>query len=117
MFRFHKIREQEDRTGSASKGRGVAQIMYIHGSKCKNDKIFLNFENPLVKKRTFTNQKASTKTWNALVSVIFSLWLLCSLLLGSKPFSFLLLDFLGFLMAVKTVKSKILPLEANTIGR
>jgi hypothetical protein len=40
-FLFNKIREQEDRTGSARKqgGAGVAQTMYTHVSKCKNDKI------------------------------------------------------------------------------
>jgi hypothetical protein len=44
-FLFNKIREQEGRTGSAWKwgwGRGwgkVTQTMYIHVSKCKNDKI------------------------------------------------------------------------------
>jgi hypothetical protein len=46
-FLFNKIREQEDRIGSAWKlgGRGgswrweVAQTMYTHVSKCKNDKI------------------------------------------------------------------------------
>jgi hypothetical protein len=37
---FNKIREQEGRTGSAWKLRGgekVAQIMYTHVSKCKNN--------------------------------------------------------------------------------
>jgi hypothetical protein len=42
-FLFNKIGEQEGRTGSAQKqgmwGRGVAQTMYTHVSKCKNDKI------------------------------------------------------------------------------
>jgi hypothetical protein len=42
-FLFIKIREQESRTGSAWKlgqgGVGVAQTMYIHVSKYKNDKI------------------------------------------------------------------------------
>jgi hypothetical protein len=38
-FLFNKIREQEGRTDSAWKWEGVAQIMYIHVSKCKNDKI------------------------------------------------------------------------------
>jgi hypothetical protein len=37
---FNKIREQEGRTGSAWKGGGeVAQTMYTHLSKYKNDKI------------------------------------------------------------------------------
>jgi hypothetical protein len=40
-FLFNKIREQEDRTGSAQKlaGAGRWQTMYTHVSKCKNDKI------------------------------------------------------------------------------
>jgi hypothetical protein len=38
-YLFKKIREQEDGTGSARKGEGVAQTMYTHVSKCKNDKI------------------------------------------------------------------------------
>jgi hypothetical protein len=37
-FLFNIIRE-EGRTDSARKGWGVAQTMYIHVSKCKNDKI------------------------------------------------------------------------------
>jgi hypothetical protein len=38
----NKIGEQEVRTGSAWKcGRKVAQIMYTHVNKCKNDKIKL----------------------------------------------------------------------------
>jgi hypothetical protein len=48
-FFFYKTREQEGGTGSAQRLEGggrergrkkvVAQIMYIHVSKCKNDKI------------------------------------------------------------------------------
>jgi hypothetical protein len=43
-FLFNKIREQQDRTDSAWKGvwgkeEMVAQKMYIHMSKCKNDKL------------------------------------------------------------------------------
>jgi hypothetical protein len=37
-FLFNKIRKQEGRKGSAPGGE-VAQIMYTHVSKCKNDKI------------------------------------------------------------------------------
>jgi hypothetical protein len=40
-FLFNKIGEQEGRTGCAEKRRGggekVAQAMYIHVNKCKND--------------------------------------------------------------------------------
>jgi hypothetical protein len=36
-FLFNKIREQECRTGFAWKWVEVAQTMYIHVSKCKND--------------------------------------------------------------------------------
>jgi hypothetical protein len=49
-FLFNKIRQQEGGTGSAQKlggrGRGkreVAQTMYTHVSKCKNDKIQKNW--------------------------------------------------------------------------
>jgi hypothetical protein len=35
MFLFNTFREQEDETGD----REVAQIMYTHVSKCKNDNI------------------------------------------------------------------------------
>jgi hypothetical protein len=41
-FLFNKIGEQEGRTGSARKWgerEDVAQTMYTHASKCKNDKI------------------------------------------------------------------------------
>jgi hypothetical protein len=40
-FLFNKVREQEGRTGSAGKQEWgeVAQIVYTHVSKCKNDKI------------------------------------------------------------------------------
>jgi hypothetical protein len=40
-FLFNKIGEQENRKGYAWKGEGeeVAQKMYTHVSKCKNDKI------------------------------------------------------------------------------
>jgi hypothetical protein len=39
-FPFNKIREEEGETDSAWKGWGeVAQTMYTHVSKCKNDKI------------------------------------------------------------------------------
>jgi hypothetical protein len=42
-FLFNKIREQEGRISSAWKwggqGRDVAQTMFTHVSKCKNDKI------------------------------------------------------------------------------
>jgi hypothetical protein len=39
-FLFNKIRGQEDGTGSAQKGWGkVAQTVYKHVSKCKNNKI------------------------------------------------------------------------------
>jgi hypothetical protein len=41
IFRFNKIREQEGGAGSAQKWGWVgvvAQIMYAHVSKCKNDK-------------------------------------------------------------------------------
>jgi hypothetical protein len=42
-FLFNKIKEQEGRIGSAGKwGKGcgeVPQRMYIHVSKCKNEKI------------------------------------------------------------------------------
>jgi hypothetical protein len=40
-FLFNKIREKEGGTGSAWKWGvgGVAQRMYTHVSKCKNDKI------------------------------------------------------------------------------
>jgi hypothetical protein len=39
-FLFNKIRKQEGRTGSAWNCQGeVAQTMYTHVSKCKNDKI------------------------------------------------------------------------------
>jgi hypothetical protein len=38
-FLFNKIREQKDGTGFAQKGGEVAQTMYTHISKCKNDKI------------------------------------------------------------------------------
>jgi hypothetical protein len=40
-FLFNKIGEQEGRTGSTQKQRvgEVAQTMYTHVSKCKNDKI------------------------------------------------------------------------------
>jgi hypothetical protein len=42
-FFFYKTREQEGGTGSAWKlGVGVAQIMYTHVSKCKNNKIKKN---------------------------------------------------------------------------
>jgi hypothetical protein len=39
-FLFNKVRKQEGRTGSAQNQGGgeVAQKMYIHVSKCKNDK-------------------------------------------------------------------------------
>jgi hypothetical protein len=40
-FLFNKIGEKENRTGSAwKKVWEVAQTMYTHVSKCKNDKIF-----------------------------------------------------------------------------
>jgi hypothetical protein len=40
-FLFNKIREQEGGTSSAQKqgSWGVAQTMYTHVSKCKNNKI------------------------------------------------------------------------------
>jgi hypothetical protein len=38
-FIFNKVREQEGGTCSAGSGREVAQIMYTHISKCKNDEI------------------------------------------------------------------------------
>jgi hypothetical protein len=38
-FLFNKIREQEGRTGSASKWGQGESTMYKHVSKCKNDKI------------------------------------------------------------------------------
>jgi hypothetical protein len=44
-FLFNKITEQEGRTGSTQKwgwgvgGGEVSKTMYIHVSKCKNDKI------------------------------------------------------------------------------
>jgi hypothetical protein len=45
FFLFNKIQEQEGETSSVQKGGGggrgreVAQTMYTHVSKCKNDKI------------------------------------------------------------------------------